>query len=111
MDSDTVSVFEQFERNSGFVGGKFLERARMKNTVTQEYFKEEDFFVGSELTINTYQFRLIDVDAFTARYMKGKGLDTAGRPLDGNQGGGLVNGGYGGNGGGGDDGEDYSEAF
>jgi hypothetical protein len=31
LNNDSVSVFEKFERNSGFIGGKFFERARAKN--------------------------------------------------------------------------------
>ncbi len=31
VNNDTVSVFEKFERNSGFIGGKFFERSKAKN--------------------------------------------------------------------------------
>lgn len=66
-NNDTVSIFERFERNSGFIGGKFLERSRIKNPATGEYFKAADFEVGTQLTLNTFQFRLIDSDEATAK--------------------------------------------
>lgn len=57
---DTVSVFERPGRNSGFVGGKFLERAKLKNPATGKVYKPEEFFVGANLTVNCYQFELIE---------------------------------------------------
>jgi hypothetical protein len=69
LDNDTLSVFEKFERNSGFVGGKFLERARIKSDNSQEYYKESDLYVGAELAINQYSFKLIDCDEFTKKYI------------------------------------------
>jgi len=69
MNNDTISVFEKFERNSGFVGGKFLERCRIMNPATQQWFKAEDLKVGANLNINKYDFELIEADNFTLEFM------------------------------------------
>ena len=61
---DTISVFERPGRNSGFVGGKFLERAKIKNPTTNAYFKPADLFVGAKLTVNSYHFELLDATEF-----------------------------------------------
>jgi hypothetical protein len=70
LNNDTVSIFEKFERNSGFIGGKFLERARLKNPATQEYYTAQDFYVGAQVRINRYPFEIIDADEFTKRFME-----------------------------------------
>jgi hypothetical protein len=83
LNNDTVSIFEKFERNSGFIGGKFLERARLKNTQTGEYFKATDFFIGASLVLNHTSFDVIDSDEFTLKFMENNpevfGVDPNGR--------------------------------
>jgi len=68
--NDTVSVFEKFERNSGFQGGKFMERTRIKNPASNEYFKATDFYVGANLGLNKYRFEITEVDEYTKTYMR-----------------------------------------
>jgi len=72
LNNDTVSVFEKFERNSGFIGGKFFERARAKNPVTGEYFQAGDFSIGKVIEFNKHKFEVIDGDSYTLDYMKRK---------------------------------------
>jgi len=69
LNNDTISVFEKFKRNSGFIGGKFLERSRQKNVATSEYFKPADFAVGQRLTVNQYDFDLIEMDQYTQNFI------------------------------------------
>jgi len=69
LNNDTLGLFERFDRNSGFVGGKFLERSRFKNPETGEYFKATDFRVGKEITVNKYRFRILEADEYTAKFM------------------------------------------
>merc|ERR1712187_363095 len=65
---DTVAIFETAKKNSGIVPGKFLRRQKVKNPATGEYFHYRDFFVGAELEIYKYKFKLLDLDAFTMNY-------------------------------------------
>jgi hypothetical protein len=69
MNNDTISIFEKFERNSGFVGGKFLERCRIKNPDTKQWFCPTDLYVGNKLNINMYAFELVEADNFTLEFM------------------------------------------
>ena len=65
-----VSIFEKFERNSGFIGGKFLERSRIKNPHTRNYYAARDFKIGQVISINKYQFQLLEADEFTIKFME-----------------------------------------
>lgn len=69
MNNDTVSIFERFQRNSGFIGGKFLERCKMINPLSNLNFAPGDFRVGADLTINKYQFKLLEADSWTTKFM------------------------------------------
>lgn len=81
MANDTISIFEKFERNSGFVGGKFLERMRLKNNATGQWYSPADFIVGKKVEINHYKFEMLEADNFTLEFMKNNpavfGLDAA----------------------------------
>lgn len=70
MNNDTVSVFERFQRNSGFIGGKFLERSRVTNPDTGLFFKPQDFFVGAKLNINQFNFELLEADLATSNFIQ-----------------------------------------
>lgn len=67
--NDTLSVFEEYKRNSGFIGGKFLEPRRMINVDTNQFFAEPDFQVGSVLKINGHHFLLTESDEWTKKFM------------------------------------------
>ncbi len=73
LNNDTISVFEKFERNSGFIGGKFLERSRVKNEATADYFKPTDLYAGARVSINKFLFDLIGTDEHTLNWMNQNG--------------------------------------
>ena len=52
MNDDTISVFEPPLRNSGMVGGKFLERGIKYKPGTEEQYTYKDLYVGAEIVIN-----------------------------------------------------------
>jgi len=70
LNNDTLSIFEKFERNSGFIGGKFLERARVKNPNSGEFYKATDLHVGAVLSINQYVFELMECDEYTKKFVE-----------------------------------------
>jgi hypothetical protein len=43
---DTVQVYEICDKNSGRVGGKFMERQKQTNPVNGKYYCERDFVIG-----------------------------------------------------------------
>jgi len=69
LNDNTVLIFEKFMRNSGFIGGKFLERSRQKNPETGMFFAAPDFVVGKNLVINGTQFELLESDMWSQKFM------------------------------------------
>lgn len=53
---DTVQVYEVCDKNSGRLGGKFLERKKHKSPITQEYYQESDFLIGKCIYLGGYKF-------------------------------------------------------
>lgn len=77
LSDDTILVFEPPVRNSGIIGGKFLERCRIKkpnqplySTQMSEYYLAKDLFVGAHVDFNSHRFILIDADEYAFRYME-----------------------------------------
>ena len=71
LSDDTIAVFEPPQRNSGVLGGKYLERGRVKLS-GQEIFKSEltkyytasDFYVGAKLMFNDITFIIVGADEY-----------------------------------------------
>ena len=53
---DTIEVFEICEKNSGRLGGKFLERKKHTNQVTDKYYEEKDFVIGQTVYLGDHRF-------------------------------------------------------
>jgi len=77
LSDDTVSFFEPPLRNSGVIGGQFLERRRLKKPHdydnmegTAEYYELGDLYVGARCTFNKFDFILTDADEYALRYME-----------------------------------------
>ncbi|XP_072253820.1 EF-hand domain-containing family member C2 [Leuresthes tenuis] len=77
LSDDSMSVFEQPQRNSGVLGGKFLERCRVRkpgqelfNSETSEYFTAQDLYIGATLCLNGKNFHLVDADDYALSYME-----------------------------------------
>jgi len=67
LADDTLRVFEQSMRNSGFVAGKFLDRRKVKNGDSGEWFAASDFRVGKTVIINGFHFELLEADGATQK--------------------------------------------
>lgn len=83
LSDDTVSIYEPPQRNTGIVGGRFLERARYKLPVDGDranarWVRPGDFRVGAEMRFMTIRgapshcFRLTRCDASTRALMSEK---------------------------------------
>ncbi|XP_065771772.1 EF-hand domain-containing family member C2 isoform X3 [Muntiacus reevesi] len=77
LSDDTISVFEPIERNSGYTGGMFLKRFRVKKPGQEvfksefsEYIKAEELYVGAKVNVNGYLFLLVNADEYTLNYME-----------------------------------------
>jgi len=62
LADDTLAVFEQPRRNSGFKEGKFIQKSKIRNSQTGKSIEPTDLYVGAEVHINGYIFVIIDAD-------------------------------------------------
>ncbi|KAI9223544.1 hypothetical protein BC828DRAFT_403054 [Blastocladiella britannica] len=78
LADDTVSVFEPYVRNSGIVGGKWLERSKVKLQPHQhagshesqtQYLGTTDLYVGAEVLLAGFPFVMIGADEHALRFM------------------------------------------
>ncbi|TRY94015.1 hypothetical protein DNTS_029585 [Danionella cerebrum] len=77
LNDDTIAVFEPPQRNSGVIGGRFLERGKVKKpgqelfkSEMSEYFSAQDLYVGAHLDLNSWPFQVLDADEFTLSFME-----------------------------------------
>lgn len=66
---DTIQVYEKCDKNSGWIGGKFLERKTHKNVATGQNYKEKDFLIGKTVYLGGWRFQLLTSDEYTEKYM------------------------------------------
>ncbi|KAJ3292887.1 EF-hand domain-containing member C2, partial [Borealophlyctis nickersoniae] len=66
---DTISVFEPRSRNSGIVGGKFLEKQRIMRPDGQAWYEPKDFFIGADLTFFHHPFGITGADDYAIKFM------------------------------------------
>lgn len=71
---DMLTIYEPPVRNSGIIGGKFLERTRVaKPGSTPEkpiYYGPQDFQIGSVVEIFKHRFVITNADAFVLKYIE-----------------------------------------
>ena len=70
LADDTVAIFEPVQRNSGMVGGKFLQRQKVKNSATGKNFVPSDFYVGASVVLNSFRFKVLATDERSMSYME-----------------------------------------
>jgi len=69
---NTIKIFEVKQPNSGFDGGKFLQRCRLKNPATGTYYEPQEFYVGCVIIINKFAFKITEAGDFTMKHMEGE---------------------------------------
>lgn len=67
---DTVQVYELCDKNSGRIGGAFMERQKQTNPVNGKYYQERDFLIGKMMFLAGFKFRLVKSDEYTEKYME-----------------------------------------
>jgi hypothetical protein len=63
-------VYEICDKNSGRIGGKFMERKKHNNPTNKEYYIEKNFLIGRTLFLGGYKFQLLKADEYTEKYME-----------------------------------------
>lgn len=71
-DDCTIKILEPPLRNSGYVGGMFLSRQKLKNE-SGKWFTEFDFEVGNTLKVASHSFLLDGADKGTSQYLAERG--------------------------------------
>jgi hypothetical protein len=67
---DQLAIHEPPQRNSGIVGGRFLEKAVHMNQKTGRLFTPEDLLPGNLIQVMNYEFRMLDMDEGTRKLME-----------------------------------------
>jgi hypothetical protein len=67
---DTIQVYEVCDKNSGRIGGRFMERQKQTNPVTGKYYNEKNFLIGQIVFLAGFKFRLVKCDEYTEKYME-----------------------------------------
>lgn len=65
---DTIQVYEVCDKNSGRIGGKFMEKKKHKNPITSYYYSEKDFLIGRTVYLGGFKFMLNSADEYTEKY-------------------------------------------
>ena len=76
--TEQISIFERLERNSGFLGGKFLEKSKLKNPATGRSYEWREFRVGGRVRVNEYEFEVLEADEYTRKWMDKEGQKKGG---------------------------------
>lgn len=71
----TIAIFESVQRNSGILGGKFLQRQKVTNTETGKPFVASDFYLGAKVTINKFRFFVASSDERSLCFMEENSSD------------------------------------
>lgn len=67
---DTIQIYEICDKNSGRIGGRFMERKKQTNPVTGKYYTEKDFVLGMTVFLVGFKFMLVKADEYTEKYME-----------------------------------------
>ena len=67
---DTIQVYEVCDKNSGRIGGRFMERKKQNNPVSGKYYAERDLVIGRTVHLAGFKFMLISADEYTEKYME-----------------------------------------
>lgn len=74
LADDMMTVYEPPQRNAGIIGGKFLERTRIKKpnatSTSPSYYTPQDLYVGATIQIFNHKFVFTDADEYCMKYME-----------------------------------------
>jgi EF-hand domain-containing protein 1 len=70
MQDNTIKIQEPPVRNSGFVGGLFLSRRKVKRSGGGGYMDQHDFQVGATVQVLTHKFIIEGANDFTLRWLE-----------------------------------------
>ena len=75
LTDKTIQVFEAAVPNSGFKAGKFLQRTRVRDPRTKQFFEPSAFYVGARVSISARTFELLEAAPHTLCLMEAHSED------------------------------------
>lgn len=74
LADDMISIFEPQQRNSGIIGGKFLERRRIAkpgcDPENPVFYGIGDFAIGATITVLRHRFIITNADEYVLKYLE-----------------------------------------
>ena len=74
LADDMITIYEPPVRNSGIIGGKFLERTRIAKPGSSPdkpvFYGPDDMYIGSCVQIFNHRFIITNADEYVLRYME-----------------------------------------
>ena len=74
LADDMMTIYEPPVRNSGIIGGKFLERTRVAkpgcNPDQLVYYGPQDMHIGALIEVFRHRFRIVGADEYVLKYME-----------------------------------------
>lgn len=74
LANDMISIYEKPTRNTGIIGGKFLEKTQIPkpgSTVEEpDFYSPADFAIGSTVEVFSHRFVLTDADRYVLTYLE-----------------------------------------
>ncbi len=69
-----ITIYEPPVRNSGIIGGKFLERTRVAKPGCPSdrpvFYGPEDFYIGAVIEVFKHRFVISNADQYVLTYME-----------------------------------------
>lgn len=74
LADEMLSIYEPPIRNSGIIGGKFLEPTRVAkpNSTPNSpvYYGPQDFYIGARIECFGFRFIIVNADQYVLKYME-----------------------------------------
>lgn len=74
LSDDMITIHEPPVRNSGIIGGKFLERTRVAKPESSldrpDFYGPQDFYIGAGIQVFKHRFVISSADHFVLKYME-----------------------------------------
>ncbi|CAD5111984.1 DgyrCDS1238 [Dimorphilus gyrociliatus] len=74
LADDMITIHEPPKKNSGIIGGKFLERSRVakpnSTPSNPQYYGPADFYIGASIEIFKHRFIITNADLYVLKYME-----------------------------------------
>ncbi|CAF3034459.1 unnamed protein product [Rotaria sp. Silwood2] len=72
LGDDTISIHEPPQRNSGIIGGRFLERTRVSKPGSSlehpQFYGPSDFYIGATIEVFRQRFIILSADLYVLKY-------------------------------------------